>query len=774
MLSRWHDAMAGFASGGKDLFSQALACFQAGDLPRAKQILASVLAGQPKHFDALHLLGVITAIAGANEEAEALYKKALRINGNRAELRLNLTLAQLALRKYEEALVNIDHALDLDGRNPGAHITRGNILRHLKRNDEAVASFDDALAIDPGHAKAWTNRGVALGELGRHGEALASHDKALGLDPSAAEAWSNRGIVLARFRRYDEALDSYDRALAINPASAATWSNRGNVLGELKRHDEALASFDKALAIDPASAEFWSNRGNVLGESKRYDEALASFEHAIAIDPGDAELWCNRGLAYNELERHAEALDSFDRALNIDAGTEYCLGNWVIAKLMLCDWQGIATGFETLREKVDAGARASNPFSFLAAPASPAQQRRCAEIYVRANFAGAALPLYTGEKYAHDRMRLAYLSGDFHDHATAYLMAGLFETHDRARFETTAISYGPDAGGAMRARLTAAFDRFIDVRSKSDREVALLLRQMEIDIAVDLKGYTREGRPGILAHRPAPLQINYLGYPGTQARTTWITSLPTGNVIPEEHKAHYSEKIIYLPHTYQVNDARRAIAAHTPTRAECGLPEAGFVFCCFNNAYKITPEVFSVWMRLLRRIPGSVLWLLEAGSRTADNLRREAGLRDVAPERLVFAPRMKLEEHLARHKIADLFLDTLPYNAHTTASDALWAGLPVLTCTGAAFSGRVASGLLHAIGLPELIAESLDEYEERALELACQSSRMAVLRDKLARNRLACPLFDTALFARHLESAYITARERQQSGLPPDHIYVES
>lgn len=316
------------------------------------------------------------------------------------------------------------------------------------------------------------------------------------------------------------------------------------------------------------------------------------------------------------------------------------------------------------------------------------------------------------------------------------------------------MSFGPASQGEMRQRLIPAFDRFVDVRDYGDREVALLLRQWQIDIAIDLKGYTTSARPGILAHRPAPIQVNYLGYPGTMGVSHIDYILADKVVIPESDQHYYQEKIVYLPDTYQANDQKRQIATELPSRAELGLPENGFVFCCFNNNYKITPVLFDIWMRLLQQVPTSVLWLFENNPTVSRNLRQEAIKRGIVPERLVFAPAIKLDKHLSRIRQADLFLDTLPYNAHTTASDALWAGLPVLTCKGNTFAGRVAASLLSAIGLPELVTNSLAEYEALALHLATNPEVLAEIKTKLARNRDTHPLFDTKLFCRNIEAAY--------------------
>jgi predicted O-linked N-acetylglucosamine transferase (SPINDLY family) len=415
-----------------------------------------------------------------------------------------------------------------------------------------------------------------------------------------------------------------------------------------------------------------------------------------------------------------------------------------------------------------------SPFVLLGLSGDPALQLQCARNYRAHRIPALPAPLWNGEHWTHDKIRVAYLSADFKTHATAFLMAELFERHDRERFEWHAMSFGIDDGSETRARLVAAFDRFHDVRGMSNAEAARLIRGLEIDIAVDLKGYTQDARPEILAHRPAPVAAAYLGYPGTMGAPFIDAIIGDAIVTPFEHQPHFTEQIVQLPHSYQVNDTRRRIAERAPTRVEAGLPDQSFVFCSFNNNWKIAPEVFDVWMRLLLATPGSVLWLLRDNDAAGRNLRAEAARRDVDPARLIFAERLLPEEHLARHRLADLFLDTLPCNAHTTASDALWAGLPVLTCPAGAFAGRVAASLVQAAGLPELIAPDLAAYEALALGLAREPAALAEIKAKLARNRDACPLFDAARSARHIEAAYTTMWQTWQRGEPPSSFRVEA
>lgn len=539
--------------------------------------------------------------------------------------------------------------------------------------------------------------------------------------------------------------------------------NARNALGvaliRLSRREQALATFLEATRLDPASPEANSNAGSLLADLGRVNEALPYLQAAVRASPGLADAHFNLGLAYQRLKQHQQAADSLQLALDIAPRMPYALGHLVWNRIAQCRWEGIAERIASLREQVRRDGVPAMPFEFVALCDDPAELRRCAELHVARSLGARPAPLWQGEHYRHDRIRLAYLSADFCDHATAYLMAGLFERHDRSRFETVALSYGPDDASPMRKRLGQAFERFIDVRTLSDAAAARVLRDLEIDVAVDLKGHTTDARPGILAHRPAPVQVSYLGFPGTTGTDFIDYVLADRHVLPESEQAAWSEKVVYLPECYQANDAGRAIADRTPSRAEAGLPSQGFVYCSFNNNYKITPQVFDAWMRLLRQVPASVLWVLEDNTGARGNLQRAAEARGVAPQRLVFAPRVPHAEHLARHRLADLFLDTLPYNAHTSASDALWAGLPLLTCTGNTFAGRVAGSLLHAIGLPELVTHSLAEYEALALQLAANPGRLSALRARLAANRMTAPLFDTDRFRRHLEAAYLRMLE---------------
>ncbi len=552
--------------------------------------------------------------------------------------------------------------------------------------------------------------------------------------------------------------DPANRLQTLRQAATARYRN-----GEFEAAEQLIG---EALKLDPNSPELWSNRGTAQVAAKRHEAALTSFSRALQLSPGFLGAVANRAHVLFELQRYEEAIPDYESLLARDPGHAYSAGNLVFCRLQCCEWSSFESDRKAMLARLRIGQRVLPPVLSVALLDSAADQLAAAQIVSRDKFPPAR-PLWRGDIHRHERIRVAYVSADFHAHATSMLMAGVFEQHDRSRFETIAISFGRDDGSRMRGRVEQAFERFIDVRGKSDAEIAQAMREMEIDIAVDLKGYTSEARPAVFSLRPAPLQVNYLGFPGTLGASFMDYLIADRITVPDEHRAFYSEQVVTLPGTYQPNDRSRVTAEAPAGRASAGLPEQGFVFCCFNNSYKIQPPVFDIWMRLLRNVPDSALWLLADNAAATRNLRQEAATRGVDAGRLVFAARVDLPEHLARHRLADLFLDTLPYNAHTTASDALWTGLPVVTCLGNTFAGRVAASVLHAAGLPELVTESLADYEALALRLARDPAALAGIKSRLTRNRETAPLFDAPRFTRHLETAYITMHESYQRGLPP-------
>ena len=721
---------------------------------------ARALCRQGRFAEARALLEPLAAGAEPDRRVAALLGEACLRLGDVAARAGN---AAAALECYARSI-----ALRPDGFE--AHFNRGVLLFHAGDSAAAAASYRRALELEPRLAAAHSALGVVQSEAGAHDEALASHARALALEPTNPELHNNHGLALERAQRPLDAIRSFDAALAVAPTFGAAWCNRGVALHRVGRFADALASAERAIAIDPGDAEAWSNRGLALHDLHRIDEAIAALARATELAPRLANAWANLGAALNAAKRHDEALAAYDRALALDRALAEARGDRLHTAMLLCDWRGFGDEVAALGAAVAAGSAVVHPFVLLATPLSAALQKRCAERYVAANWphatradAAAAVP-----RTARDgRIRIAYCSADFRRHATMDLIAELFERHDRQRFEVHAFSFGPTAPDPVRERVAASFEAFHEVSTLGDAEVAALARERDIDIAVDLGGFTQSARPGIFAARAAPVQVSYLGYPGTTAAPFIDYLVADTTVVPAAARADFGEAIAWLPGCYQANASWQPIAPAPLDRAGAGLPDGGFVFCSFNNSFKITPDVFDVWMRLLQRVPRSVLWLIEASSTATANLRREAERRGVAGERLVFAARTGRDEHLRRHTLAGLFLDTFHYGAHTTASDALRTGLPVLTVRGGTFAARVAASLDRSVGLDALVAAGAAQYEETAAALAADPARLAALRAALASALPTAPLFDAERFARDIERLYVRMHDRRLAGLAP-------
>lgn len=678
--------------------------------------------------------------AGRLNDAEGYFKKVLRHQPEHLAALNLLGVILTHLKKYDEAEGCVKSALKVNSNSDATFYNYGIILKALNRPIEALERFSQAISINATVAETWNNRGTVLNELKRYDEAVEDFNKAIGLQPNYSEAFCNKGKSLAGLSRYDEAFAVLDKALALKPDLAEAWLGRGNVFNVLKRQDEAYGAYDKALALKPDFAEAWLGRGNVLIELKQYEKAFSAYEKALELDP--------------------DLIGVEGARLNV--------------KMLLCDWKNFDAERNHLIASVKDGKGNALPFPFLAISSSAKDQLQCAKLWVANHHPPSGEPIWQGERYTHDRIRVAYLSADFRQHPVSLLTVGMFKCHDKSHFNVTAISIGIDDDSEIRRRLKSTFERFIDAKTYSDEQLAKLVKELEIDILVDLAGFTDESRTNVLARRSAPVQINFLGYAGTMGADYIDYLIADSTIISSPHEKNYAEKIAYLPNSFMPHDeAGRIISNRSFERAEFGLPQTGFVFCCFNNSFKFNPDIFDCWARILNAVEGSVLWLSVTNPTAVANLRREIGARGLNPDRLVFARQLPLMgEHLARLRLADLFLDTLPYNAHTTAGDALWAGLPVLTCIGETFAGRVAASLLNAIGLPELITTTLKAYEELAIDLPMHPEKLAAIKNKLAENRLTTPLFDTKLFTKHIEAAYTAMYERYQAGLPPDHIVI--
>lgn len=692
-------------------FDEAVHHLQTGNFAKAEKLLVKAVSASPRDFDATHMLAVVSTELGKAKDAEKYFRLAHSINP-----------------KY-----------------PPLYQNWGLLLGRQNRFQEAVDKLTQAIELAPNYPPFYSDRGNALSALKRLDESLSDHNQAIKLAPNFYGFHHNRGNALAENAQYEAALADYDRAIQLKPDYAAAYSGRGNVLLDLNRHEEALAAFDKALSIEPNLAEAWLGRGTVFNNRKRYDEAFTAFDKALSIKPD----------------------------------LETVEGARLHAKMSLCNWSNVDKETGRLIAAIRSKKAASPPLALLSLTDSAADHLLCAQSRFAAKLSiaaasSAATSSRQNKVHRHDKIRVGYVSTDFRVHPVGYLAAGLFAAHDQSRFETFAFSIGPDDRSDLRARMEQSFSRFIDLSASGDREVIEAIQSCGIDILVDLNGHTEGARTSIFAGHPAPIVVNFLGYAGTMGASVYDYAVVDSCVAPASNRQFFSEKLAYLPHCFLPHDeVGRKISDRPVNRAEHELPENGFVFCCFNNAYKLNPRVFRSWMTILGRVNDSVLWLSDLHAAARQNLRDEAKRRGVDPDRLVFAKRVPSpSEHLARHQLADLFLDTLPYNAHTTASDALWAGLPVLTQIGNSFAGRVGASLLTAIDMPELITHSVEEYEALAIELALHPEKLKAIKQKLAGHRVATPLFDTPSYTKHIEAAYQAMYQRYQAGLPPDDIEI--
>ncbi|MCA3281112.1 MAG: tetratricopeptide repeat protein [Roseomonas sp.] len=720
-------------------FNLADALLEAGDIPRANAAYDDIIA---RGFDGVDgdfqvNRGLCQLQLGDAAGAMEAFRAALALEPahSRAAAALSDTLQKLGA--HRDAVIFLTGFLDKQRASLETLISLGSGFLGLRDYPRAFGLFERLASLKPPPLKALIGKGLALSGENRLEEAIAALEAALALGARDAEALIGKGVALKALRRLPEAIETYRRAIEVAPRNPNAHLNLGNALALLNRHEEALACYERVLALDPNSAEALNYEGNSLNALNRQSEAVTRFEKAVAIDPGVTE----------------------------------ALSSLVYTKQRRWTWAGLPEQRQFLLDRVRARQYVANPFALLGICDDPELHQIAARAYTRETLPQrpAIQPPPAEQR---QRLRIGYFSADFRSHAVMQLLVGAFECHDRDAFEIHAFSHGPETEDAMRARIRATMDHFHECARMSDGAMTAMARQAGIDIAVDLNGYTQDARLAPFAARVAPLQVSYLGYPGTIGGDFLDYILADATVLPMDQQRFYDEKIVHLPDSYQANDDRRAIAPTTPSRAEAGLPENGFVYCCFNNAYKITPEIFASWMRILAAVPGSVLWLLNNEAEAMARLCGIAEAQGIDPARLVFGPSLPSAQHLARHRLADLFLDTLPYNAHTTASDALWAGLPVLTQMGNAFAGRVAASLLHAVGLPEMITRDAAAYEVLAIALGRDPARAAALKAKLAAEIPTAPLFDTPRFTRHLEAAYRLMWQRHLEGKAPESFVV--
>ncbi len=783
---------------------QAIALHKAGRLDEAAATYKTLLKKDARDFEANLYLGMVLVQQHDFDAAVYRLQMATKINPQSALAHCNLGVALLSAGRYAdaaaafaqalaikpgfvEALVKLPHALHQAGHHAqaleaydralalredaGLLNDKGCLLRDMKRYEDAVSVFRRALALYPDYLAAQLNLAHALFDAQDYADAAEVYGRILSGDQGHAGARAGYLKSLKAAERDDLLEAALMQALAHNPDDAMAWLDLGHVLRKKKMFAEAIDAYARAAACDGEEPEVFFYWGLLLYDLGRYEGAVDAYGHLLRLNPDNGAAYQGRAEALRRLGRVEEALEDFRRATALLPNDLSLAVSALHAEMKVCDWRSYPKAADLIARLRSDDRAVLLPFPLVALPASAQDQMLCAQRYVEKRIATQYEPWMQAD-YGHKKIRIAYVSADYHTHATLVLMAGMFEQHDKGRFEVIAVSLGRDDGGALRQRVVDAVDEFIDASRMSDDQITALLRERECDIVVDLKGFTMDSRATLFAGRHAPVQVAYIGYPGTCALPNIDYFIGDGIAITPEIEPFFSEKIVYLPHSYQVNDNKRFLPSQVPSRTAQGLPEDAFVFCSFNNNYKFTPDVFAVWMNILKRVDKSVLWILRDNQLMADNLCAAAQAQGVDPARLIFAPKAELDAHIARLPCADLFLDSLPCNAHTTASDALWAGLPVLTCPGDTFAGRVAASLLNAIELPELIAADMRAYEELAVALAQDKARYQALRGKLAGKRTTAPLFDTVRTTRAIERAYEEMMRRFHAGLAPDHIRV--
>ncbi len=694
----------------------------------------------------------------------ASYDQAILIDPNYLEAFINRGIASQGLDDFESALASYDHALVLSPANAEANYNRGNVLNDLARYQEAIDSYDVAISIRQNYHEAMTNKGISQHALLLFDQAIQSFESAISFDSTSALAHFNLGVSQVKLQLNEQAVESFEQCRLLDANYPDAAYNLGNVLTSLNRHAEALVCQTQAVQENDSLAAAHYNLANTLSYFQRYEEAILSYSEAIELNSLYFQALSNRGSAFCKLQRYEEAIADFDSALVINPEIDYLYGFNLHTKMHICDWRDFDSNVSRLKQAINSHQKVVSPFPVLALLDDPEVQQKACAIYNQYQLYDAIVPTLMKPYKSHHKIRVAYFSADYHNHATMHLMAELFENHDQDKFEFIGFAYGSSNEDIWRKRAKSSFFSFIDVRHLTDHAVVLIARLLEIDIAIDLKGFTLEGRPGIFAERVAPIQVSYLGYPGTMA-SPYIDYMIVDNVlIADKKRQFYSEAMVYLPSSYQANASLVGVATNKLTRLELGLPTEGVVFCSFNNNYKITPATFDSWMRILHQVEGSVLWLYANTQSAMTNLKKEAVIRGIDAQRLVFASHVAVEDHLARLPLADLFLDTLPYNAHTTASDALRMGLPLLTCEGSSFASRVAASLLMAVDMSELIAQTYSEYETLAIYYGNDSQALDDLKAKLQSHLKTSDLFNVRLFAKHIETAYQEMNRRFCAG----------
>ena len=701
------------------------------------------------------------------------YDKAIELNPKYSEAYNNLGITFQELGEPEKALENFEKALSLKPEKVEIINVIISILNEVNDPKISIEYYQKIIKNSPEQYLAHFNLGTVHQELGQTDDAINSYKQAIKLHPEFSDAFLNLGIIFEETDKLDEALKNLERANEIDTDNPLILNNLGITLEGLDRKEDAIIHFEKAIEIDPDDPGTYYNLGITLRESNK-DYAIKNFEKAIEIDPKNGELYSQIGSLHFQAKHHNKALLNLDKAFSINPDIDFLIGNRLYTKMQLALWDDFHEQVNIIANKIDNNVNAVTPFSLMALIDDPQIQFNATKNYANFNFPRNANSLPIKPYINHKKIRIGYFSADFHNHPTMHLMAELFELHDKEKFEIIAFSFGPNQKDQWRERVLKSFDEFIDVRMKSDSEISSLSREMEIDIAVNLGGYTQDSRTNVFANLAAPIQVNFLGFPGTMAADYIDYIVADHIVIPTENESYFSEKIVYMPETYQINMSKRDVSNKPLSRSDLELPEENFIFSCFNNIHKITPQTFESWMRILKAVDGSVLWLYANNQNVITNILNSASRLGVDKSRIIFAQHVPVEEHLNRIRMADLFLDTLPYNAHTTASEALRMGVPVITLIGNSFASRVAASIVTAVDMPELITQNLDEYESLAIELAKNQERFNQVKQKLIENLPTCSLLNSQSFTKNLELAYEEMNAWAVSNQKPENIIVKN
>lgn len=759
----------------------------------------------PSNSEALVNFGKSLFKLGEHEKALEKFSLAVDLNNESFDGIFNAAVTLVNLNRFEEALSYLDRAYALNPNSYDCLFYKGIISLELKSYEQAIQYFEQSIALYPDHFEAYNKIAHALFKKKNYEQALLVCKRVLEIKPDFHEVLNNMGLIHHELRQYDKAIEFFEKTISIKPDYSEAWLNKGYSLIALKKYHEAIKFIDESLRLKPNFSLALLNKGNALLGLNNFQEAISFYDQATQSNGDIPGAFVNKGIALQAGNQHPKAIQCFDKAIELDNtlteawlnkgsslseiknyvgaaecffqshihsnGKLFSLGRAHHQMMLMCDWTNYEVITKELFDNLQNDKEVAEPFGLQGICDSEYLLRKCAEIFTKNQFPNQTY-LLKKESYSHKKIRLGYLCGEFRTQATSILMTGVWENHDKELFEIYAFDNGFNDQSTLRTRINNAFSKIFDITNLSDEDVARLVQSCEIDILINLNGFYGRQRLGIFSYKPAPIQVNYLGFPGTIGVGYLDYLIADKEVIPEKSRDFYAEQVVYLPYSYQANDDSRVISDCKFSRADLGLPEKGFVFACFNNNYKITPSTFDSWAKILSSVDDSVLWLLKDNPLVENNLKKELASRGVSPNRLVFAERFSNADHLARHSQADLFLDTWPYNAHTTASDALWSGLPVLTLMGNAFPGRVAASLLKAIDLPDLITYSVNEYELLAIELATNPNKLCSIKERLIQNRLSSPLFDTKLFTKNLEAAFFRMHEYHQKGIKPKSFSV--